>query len=251
MSYRLTSPQTLTPITLAAASAVLQIDDPAGTPVYVDDTEDFNDVGAGDVAVWPASEAAGDQLAIGYTRPFRRLRLTIATAGVGGTMAVKYWNGTAWTVVTGLVDGTTGLTEGTSTYEITFDMPDDWEALAIDDSDELYFLVLEVATAYDPNPVLTQGWIVRGTPIAIPSARSRGSYGLVRLYARNTDSSDPAYLVVAGQDAAGARQIAASGLLPYPLEMDHGFAAAAPPELYSEATAPDPVVIDIDVAGAA
>lgn len=146
------------------ASAAIQIDDPGGTPAYVDETTDFASAAAGDVDPWPASEAEGDQFAVGYVDPWGKLKVTIGTAGVGGTLAVKYWNGTSWTAVTGLVDNSTGFTAGTSTYDITFDVPNDWVARSINGSPDLYYVVFEVATVYSTNPILDQGQIELGGP---------------------------------------------------------------------------------------
>lgn len=147
------------------AAQVWQIDDPAGTPVYVDETTDFNDVGAGDVDPWPASEAIGDQMAIGYATPFEHLSLTIGTAGVGGTLTWRYWDGSAWSTVPDLVDDSTGFTAGTSTYDVRWGRPSNWTALAINGSAQLYYVVAQVATVYSTNPVLSQGRVVFDTDV--------------------------------------------------------------------------------------
>jgi len=134
----------------------LQIDDPAGTPVYVDQTSEAQSSTADDVDPWPASEAIGDQMAVGFHSPFNKLTVTVsATAGVGGTLTYKYWNGTAWTAVSGLTDATTGFTvAGANT--VVFTMPTDWAPRSLNGSDDLYYLVAEVAGVYSTNPILNQ-----------------------------------------------------------------------------------------------
>lgn len=151
-------------VTEATALSALQIDDPAGTPSFVDETADAASATAGDVDPWPAVEAEGDQLALGYSSPFNAITVAIGTAGVGGTIAVKYWNGTAWTTVSGLTDATTGLTAGTSSYAMTFTMPTDWVAKSLNSGPDYYYLVLEVASVYATNPVLSKITIDRQGP---------------------------------------------------------------------------------------
>lgn len=140
------------------AAQAWQIDDPAGTPVYVDETADFASAAANDVDPWPATEAAGDQFAVAYGQPFDKIAMTVGTVGVGGTLAVKYWNGTAWAAVSGLSDATTGFTVG-GANDITWTMPTDWTPLSINGSESIYYVVFEVATIYGTDPVLTQGFI--------------------------------------------------------------------------------------------
>jgi hypothetical protein len=64
--------------------------------------------------------AATDACFLGLTSKFGRAKLSLSTLGtsvVGFT--VEYWNGSAWTAVTGLTDGTSGLTaSGTISWTI-------------------------------------------------------------------------------------------------------------------------------------
>jgi hypothetical protein len=140
-------------VTPQNASKAWMIDDPAGTPVYVDETVDLSDADASDVQLFPATEVSGDQFAIGFTSPFAKLAWVIGTLGVGGTVAWKYWNGTAWTTVTGLTDTTTGFTASPGT--VTFTMPTDWKRRSLNGSAELYYLVAEITGAYGTNPLAT------------------------------------------------------------------------------------------------
>jgi hypothetical protein len=151
-------------VTPATALSALQIDDPAGTPGFVDETADAASATAADVDPWPATEAVGDQFALGYSTVFNKINVTISTAGAGGTLAVKYWDGTDWTEVAGLSDASTGLTAGTSTYAITFTMPTDWVKRSLNSGPAYYYLVLEVAGSYSTNPVISQVTIDRQGP---------------------------------------------------------------------------------------
>lgn len=139
-----------------AASQVWQIDDPAGTPVFVDLTTEFNSAATGDVDPWPAAEAIGDQLAIGFTRPFIGLNIDVGTAGVGGTLLWRFWDGTAWVTVSNLTDDTTGFTV-LGVNNVLWGMPLTWATRSLNGSAALYYIVAEVATTYATNPVLDQG----------------------------------------------------------------------------------------------
>lgn len=145
-------------VTPQNAGQAWQIDDPGGTPVYVDETADFASSATGDVNPWPATEAIGDQFAIGSRGPFNSLTITVATAGTVGTLTWKYWNGTAWAALSGVTDATTGFTVlGTNT--VTWTMPTDWKPRALNGSASLFYVVAEVATTYTIDPILTSGTV--------------------------------------------------------------------------------------------
>ena len=150
-----------TPNSDDAASQVWQIDDPAGTPAFVDETADYNSVGAGDVLPFPASEAVGDQFAIGFTSTFGGVNIDVGTAGTAGSLTWKYWNGTAWTNLAGVTDDTTGFTV-TTPNDVTWTVPTDWATRTLNGSAALYYVVAEVAVVYTINPILDQGFILSG-----------------------------------------------------------------------------------------
>lgn len=155
-------------IAVAAAEANVakawQIDDPSGTPAFVDETTDLNDSGTADVDPWPSTEAVGDRFAIGYATRFGKFRVTISTAGAGGTMAIKYWNGSSYQTVPSFVDASSGLTAGTSSYDISWQIPADWQPQSLNGSDELFYIYFEVGSLYSTNPVISQGQIVESGP---------------------------------------------------------------------------------------
>ena len=90
------------------------------------DTDDFNDVGANDVALLPASPAVGDAFYFAGDHPYRVLWLNIGTAGAGTwTLTWEYYNG-AWVALTSVEDATNGFTQsGTSTVQ--WAIPNDWQ----------------------------------------------------------------------------------------------------------------------------
>ncbi len=147
-------------VTQKAADQVWQIGDPGGTPVFVDETTDFNSATADDVDPFPVGDAVGDQFAIGFIQPFSQVTITIATAGVGGVVTWNYFDGTSIVVLSGVTDGTTSFTAAPGTVTITFTIPGDWVAESVNGSDVLYFIYAEIASGvYSTDPILTQGFI--------------------------------------------------------------------------------------------
>lgn len=133
---------------------------------WTDDTEDFNDSGAGDVAALPAYPIAGDGLYIGHaTQKFCKVRVTVSQARTGtATITWKYWNGSAWTALTSVDDDSVGFSAGTSTYLVHFTPPADWVANTGangPNGQAGYFVVAELTaiTSVTAQPLITQGWV--------------------------------------------------------------------------------------------
>ena len=130
---------------------------------YVDDTTDANDAGADDVQPLPNPPAVGDSTLVGHaTQQFKQIDVNIGTQGVGTwTVTVKFWNGTAYTAVTTLVDGTTAWTATTGIKSITFDAPVGWVKNTINGV-LAYWIQIEVATysAITTACLVTQVWVV-------------------------------------------------------------------------------------------
>lgn len=143
------------------AQACLCIVDDGGA--YTDDTTDANDADADDVALLPATPAVGDAAYFGHaTKTFAQIDLNVGTAGAGTwTVTVKYWNGTAWTAVSGLTDGTAAFTTAAGISSITYTLPTDWAKNTVD-SVLGYWIQIEVATysAVTTQPLLTQAWVI-------------------------------------------------------------------------------------------
>lgn len=140
-----------------------QIDDPDGSPVFVDMTTEINNPTVNDVIPFPATEAVDDAFAIGASSPFGRIvfNTTGGTQGVGGAVDWEYWDGSAWTALSNVVDGTSGFTAALGDDQaVTFDVPADWATLALN-SVTAYYVRAQITTVYTSNPQLSQGFDAR------------------------------------------------------------------------------------------
>lgn len=152
------------PYTSVAAAQVEQVND-SGGPSFVDQTTGFND--ATDANFTPFPDPEEDELdycSIGMSQPFNKVVFDngsgTAVAGTDGAVAWEYWNGTAWTALGGVTDGTTGFTAAKSDGQVlTFTRPTDWATLVIDGGSALYHIRARVTTLYTVNPVYDQGFI--------------------------------------------------------------------------------------------
>jgi len=143
------------------SQAVLCYTDDGGA--YVDKTTDMNDAGANDVNLLPAVPAVDDALYLGHaTKQFGQVDLTIGTAGVGTwTVAWQYWNGTAWTALNGVTDGTSHFMAAAGAVAVTFSVPPDWAKCTVDGVNG-YWVRANVATyaAVTTQPLGTVAWVV-------------------------------------------------------------------------------------------
>lgn len=148
----------------AAADQVWTEDQSAGT--FVDETIDFNDAGAGDVQPYPTAEAVEDNLYIGYRSKFGLVKINTGTAAVGGgTTTWEYWNGSAWTALSGVTDGTTDFTV-TGSQDVTWTMPTDWAAKSVNGTGAIFYVRARLdAGSFSTEPLITQGWV--GVPAVV------------------------------------------------------------------------------------
>jgi len=145
-----------------ASAGVAAYTDDGG--LYVDDSTDFNDAGASDVQPLPTTPVVDDAFYVGADETFSRMDLNVATAGDGDwTVAYEYWNGTAFTALSGVTDPTSGFTAGsTGINSITWTMPGDWVQNTVDGVLK-YWMRIRVATftSITTPAVLTQGFVIQ------------------------------------------------------------------------------------------
>jgi len=155
---------------------------------WVDDTTDFTDAGAGDVALLPSYPVVGDGLYVGYTEKFCKMKVTTSQARTGtATLGLKYWNGSAWTALTTLADDSVGWSATAGTHLIHFTPPSDWVANTAangPNGQTGFFVVMELTalTSVTQAPLATQGWVyplktgASGTRVPVPCTSFEVSY---------------------------------------------------------------------------
>ena len=135
-----------------------QVDESASPDTYVEQTDEFNSTATGDCNPFPATEAVNDFFAVGSRSKFSRLRVDTGTAGVAGVVAWEYWNGSSWSALSGVTDGSNGFTT-TGLQNVDFTVPTDWEAVSLNGETPLFYIRARVTTVYTTNPVLDEGFI--------------------------------------------------------------------------------------------
>lgn len=104
-------------------NAALQDDNGA----FTDFTTAANSTTVDDMVMYPATPVVNqDSFQWGHAEQFARLKLELSTAGAGGFgITWEYWNGTIWTALSGVVDGTSNFT-ATGEQIVSWTLPGDW-----------------------------------------------------------------------------------------------------------------------------
>jgi len=133
------------------------IADDGGT--YTDETTACNNDTANDVTLLPATPAVDDAYYFGYDYRTRKVSVNIGTQGVGNwTITWEYYNGSAWTALSGVTDNTNGFTTS-GTNDITYTLPTDWAKATINSTTK-YFIRARVSAYTDitTQPLGTQAY---------------------------------------------------------------------------------------------
>ena len=147
-------------LTKTLASAVLCITDDGGS--YVNETTPANEATTDDVEVLPATPAVDDAAYFGIAaQTFDQIDFSTSTQGDGvWTIEWQYWDGSAWSALSDVVDGTSAFTSATGLANVAFTIPGDWEKNTVDNV--LAYWVRANVTAYTSvvtAPKLGQVWI--------------------------------------------------------------------------------------------
>jgi len=138
---------------------VLRYDDSATT--FTDYTSESKYADTNDVLPFPtvSAEEAGDYIAFGAEDPFSSLHINVGTAGVGTwTYTWEYWDGSAWTALTGVSDGTSGFTSAGVGKVNWTTSPTDWAAQALNSTENLFYIRARISayTSTTTDPLITQ-----------------------------------------------------------------------------------------------
>lgn len=126
-----------------------------------DETTDANSAGANDVVLIPATPVLNDAFYIGYSFRFQEVLVNTGTAASDGAVTWEYYNGTAWTALSGVVDNTVGFTVTTS-KTVRFTLPWDWAANTVNSQGPFFYIRARVTTAGSDTATGTQVWIGEG-----------------------------------------------------------------------------------------
>jgi len=100
--------------------------------VFTDYTTEATNATINDVVLLPTVPVAEDAFYIGLANRSRYVSIAASTAGVGvWTITWEYYNGTVWSTLPGIADGTVGFTVS-GTRQVGFSLPTNWEQSVID-----------------------------------------------------------------------------------------------------------------------
>lgn len=141
-----------------------------------DETQEANNSTADDMTLLPASPAAGDAYYFGGFGEFNTLTLNISTAGAGTWSIVwEYWDGAAWSALSGVTDNTNGFTTG-GVNDVTFTEPSNWETTTVTTIDAYWIRArVDTFTGITTQP-LGQESSVTGVRSLV--AKTRGSISM-------------------------------------------------------------------------
>lgn len=147
---------------IASATAPFDIVWNFETPAtFSDQTANANNTTLADWLVLPAADAAGNYAAFGYGQPFAGITLdsTGGTPGVAGAVTWEYWNGSAWTALAGVADGTSGFTAAAGAGQaVTWTIPGDWAQRGLNGSTAYYVRAVSDGN-YSTSPIYDVGVI--------------------------------------------------------------------------------------------
>ena len=120
--------------------------------VLTDETDEANDVTADDVNLLPATPVADDQYYIAHAvDQFTRVKVDVTDAnGTGSTITWQYFNGTIFTALSGVVDGTNNF-ENTGENIVSWDLPGDWVANTINTQGPFFYVRARLTTLGSAN----------------------------------------------------------------------------------------------------
>jgi hypothetical protein len=132
-------------------------------PVYTDYTTAANNDTANDVNVLSSTPALNAALYCGHARRFRSVAFLLGTAANGTfTVTWEYWNGSAWTTLPSVTDGTTGYTAAAGVHRLVYwsYAPGDWATTSVNGTTAYWVRGrISAFTSVTTAPLATRVWI--------------------------------------------------------------------------------------------
>jgi hypothetical protein len=113
--------------------------------VFTDETTDFNDVGAADVLIFPATPVAADACYFGHIAKFTELTVLVSTASTTGTIVWEYWNGASWATLTLTSQHTNFSRVGLRVFK--FDVPGSWATTTVNSQGPYFYIRARLSVA--------------------------------------------------------------------------------------------------------
>jgi hypothetical protein len=110
--------------------------------VFTDETAEASSNSTADMTLLPTGGAAvNDAYYFAHNEEFPRLKLDISTAFAGTSLTItwEYWNGSAWTALSGVSDGTNGLLN-TGPNIVSWTVPGNWATTSVNSQGPLYYV---------------------------------------------------------------------------------------------------------------
>ena len=113
----------------------------SGGTVFTDQTTANNSSTINDITLLPATPSSGDAYYWGHAEKFNQIKINISQATSSGFASLfwEYWNGSSWTSLSNLSDGT-------NTYQllgngiVSWDSPAGWAKTSVDTLGPFYFI---------------------------------------------------------------------------------------------------------------
>lgn len=194
---RVTTGDTVTTQCLLTQAWVVVSD--ADEAVFTDDTPDFNDADAGDVALLAASTnfaSVGDAFYIGHaTQKFAKVMVTTSQALTGTvTLQVQYWDGSSWTVIPSPVSDTSSTWTATAgAHVISFEPPSDWATKDVGGTTGYYIRVAITAlTSVTQQPLAAIGYVlpISASAVGIRVPVTSGTVTRIDMYAGTASATN-------------------------------------------------------------
>lgn len=145
---------------------------------FVDNTAEARLQGGVAFALFQGPTVNNDEAYIGMSSKFGRAKFVFGTPGVQATavtLAFEYWNGSAWTALTGVVDTTSGLT---ANGNMTWTIPANWIANAVNGVTQFWMRLRFTAGSWTTNPLVSllsvTGWSLPFAPATNQAAYQQG-----------------------------------------------------------------------------
>jgi hypothetical protein len=148
------------PVAGGIAQQVWQVDSTG--PTFVDETTGFNDATDANFTPFPAGNIANDYVAVGMPETFGQIIFDNlnGTAGTVGVVAWEYLSAPGvWTVLAGIVDGTTSFTAAVADGQtVTFTIPAGWAKQDLNGVSAFWVRAV-VTTPFTVDPIYDQGFV--------------------------------------------------------------------------------------------